>query len=436
MRVADSGGGTNWAAMTMEQMWVTLENQDTTAHWSLLSGWRKSYELTLQHLGLVQSFRDNLATAWPPDKSPASAAYLERLDDLIKHLQNTYDAAVANYSAFNSATSALADSRRKLKVVYDAYLANKGKIDAYDERMAKGNPGGGTSVARFTAPPPVTDQQQEQLTNQARSIMYGLSTEISQAHASLTKPAEYDPARIVAGTEKDHGGITYAPPVFPPLFPAGESNSSRSSPNISSSHPSPGTTVGHAASQPGLILGGVSPAPTVTSPAPGSVIVPPVPSDPLPGNPTNPSIALPRLPPSAGHSPAIGPTGGGLIRPGVGDSPAGGMRSALPGSVIGMPGSVPGQPGASRAAQRVSPVGGIIHPGSTGSRPSPSRPASGQPGIPFGGNAGRGARYRGDSEAHKWDPDNPWQTDEGVSPVVLPPSEMRFDPGPAIGFDR
>jgi hypothetical protein len=314
-------------------------------------------------------------------------------------------------------------------------VANKGKIDAYDERMAKGNPGGGTSVARFTAPPPVTDQQQEQLTNQARSIMYGLSTEISQAHASLTKPAEYDPARVIAGPEKDYGGITYAPPVFPPLFSTSESNPSRSNPNMSTSHPLPSTTAGNAPGQPGLVLGGVSPAPTVTSPTPSSGTVPPVPPSP-PGNPINPPIALPGLPPRAGHSPAIGPMGGGLIKPGVWDSPARGMRSMLPGSVIGMPGGGPGQPGASRAAQRVSPVGGIIHPGSTGLQPGPSRSASGQPGIPFGGNGGRGARYRGDSEAHKWDPDDPWRTDEGVSPVVLPPSEIRFEPGPAIGFDR
>jgi hypothetical protein len=33
-----------------------------------------------------------------------------------------------------------------------------------------------------------------------------------------------------------------------------------------------------------------------------------------------------------------------------------------------------------------------------------------------------------------WDPDNPWETEEGVAPVVLPPAEAgRLDPGPAIG---
>jgi len=50
----------------------------------------------------------------------------------------------------------------------------------------------------------------------------------------------------------------------------------------------------------------------------------------------------------------------------------------------------------------------------------------------MGGRAGR----RGKSdEAMSWDPDNPWDTDEGVAPVVLPIAEQRVDPGPAIGLD-
>jgi hypothetical protein len=42
---------------------------------------------------------------------------------------------------------------------------------------------------------------------------------------------------------------------------------------------------------------------------------------------------------------------------------------------------------------------------------------------------------RDESTAVKhWDPNNPWETAEGVPPVVLPPSEQRIDPGPAIGL--
>lgn len=448
---ADGGGGhggTNWSGMTMEQMWVTLENQDTTAHWSLISGWQKSYELTLQHLRQVQSFRENLATAWPPETSAASAAYLKRLDDLIKHLQNTYDAAVANHSAFSSATSALADSRRKLKVVYDAYMANKGKIDAYDERMAKGNPGGGRSVARFTAPPPITDQQQEQLTVQARSIMFGLSTEISQARASLTKPAKYDPKGFVTGGQERNGDTTYTSPVFPPLFPQeGESktpqNTSHTWPPATDSKP-----IGNTPSQPGLVLGGTPPPPVIS---PGNAgIIPPSPGPPPPNNTINPPIEIPVPPthtgPSSIPSRLPGPnTGGGLVKPGTGGTPTGGMRpmppsgviGGMPGGVIGgMPGAGLGQPGSARAAQRVNPVGGVLGLGNSSSRPSSPAGTSSRPGIPFVG-VGGGASHRGNSkEATRWDPDNPWQTDEGVEPVVLPPSEQRFDPGPVIGFDR
>jgi hypothetical protein len=46
---------------------------------------------------------------------------------------------------------------------------------------------------------------------------------------------------------------------------------------------------------------------------------------------------------------------------------------------------------------------------------------------------GRGRRGEGDANTH-WDPDNPWATDEGVDPVVLPPSDPDpIDPGPFIG---
>jgi hypothetical protein len=36
-----------------------------------------------------------------------------------------------------------------------------------------------------------------------------------------------------------------------------------------------------------------------------------------------------------------------------------------------------------------------------------------------------------------WDPDNPWETDEGVAPVMMPGRDnRRIDPGPAIGYNR
>jgi hypothetical protein len=51
----------------------------------------------------------------------------------------------------------------------------------------------------------------------------------------------------------------------------------------------------------------------------------------------------------------------------------------------------------------------------------------------------RGAGRTRDEEhnGQHWDPDNPWETDEGVAPVMLPSRETgRIDPGPAIGYNR
>lgn len=53
------------------------------------------------------------------------------------------------------------------------------------------------------------------------------------------------------------------------------------------------------------------------------------------------------------------------------------------------------------------------------------------------GAQGRARNRREQGESDRWDPDNPWATEEGVSPVVLPPDEQGpIDPGPAIGYSR
>ena len=98
--------------MDVIQMWQAIQNQDTTAHYQLLDGWRKSYELTLEHLGQVQNYRQNLAEAWPPEKSAASAAYLQRLDELIANLQSTYDAAVATHCRATTSRRSTPSTRR------------------------------------------------------------------------------------------------------------------------------------------------------------------------------------------------------------------------------------------------------------------------------------------------------------------------------------
>jgi hypothetical protein len=452
------GGGTNWNASDMATMWATLANQDTAPHWKMLSGWQTSYELTWQHLNDVKRYKENLIGAWSPEKSPAAAAYVERLDTLITHLQGTYDAAVANHTAFSAATVALADTRTKLKALYDEYVTNQGKIDQFHKTMASSSGGLSGQSAKKNLKPPVTDDRQQQLTWQARSLMFGLSSEVTQAHTSITKPTRYSADQYVDREKEYNSGSAYVPPVLPPLFNADSGSGSSRVPVGGSSHVTPnvsggiGMGSGSTIGQPGLVLGGTSPTPVINPPTFGPGIAPQPPITPQGNGIINPPIGLPGLPGSGALPPVTnvmpgGTNASGLVKPGIGGAPNGGMRPMPPGGIIGaMPGGGLGQPGAGgRTAQRISPVGGVISPAAGLGRPGAGGTGAGgsggsRPGTPMsamGGLGGRAAGRHGEgNESSRWDPDNPWQTDEGVAPIVLPSQEQRVDPGPAIGFDR
>jgi hypothetical protein len=442
MLIADGGGygGTNWMAKDVVQMWQAIENQDTTAHYQLLAGWRKSYELILEHLGQVKNYRESLAAAWPPEKSPAAAAYIQRLDSLVEHLQTTYDAAVANYGAFSSATLALSLSRDDVKKIYDEYTANQSKLEEFNNRPY-------VAAGKSAVPPqkpPVPDGRQEQLNNQARTIMYGLSSEVIQARTQITKPAVYDPSLGREGSDRDNGDVTYTAPVIPPVAtfdPDAGTSQSTSGPtqHSTTTHTTspgigPSTTSSNTARPPGLVLGGIQPTPPTT----GVLPQPPIGGGPLP-NLITPTPVLPPVPTGFGPPglpPGVGMTktliGEGQIRPAMG-----GMRAMPPGGVIGgAPGAGLGQPNVGgRSASRVNPVGGVISPSKAEGRLGPTSGRGSVSGQPVGNLAGRGSGHRDESDdALHWDPDNPWETREGVSPVVLPAAEHRIDPGPAIGL--
>jgi hypothetical protein len=424
-------GGTDWTARDVHQMWSVLANQETTPHWDLVSGWRKSYELTSQHLGRVKDYREKLAAAWPPERSPAAAAYVARLDALIDSLQRTYDAAVANYDTFGAVTGALSTSRHELKRIYDEYVANEGKIAEYEHRRATTSPRGRYAQPVGGSRPPVSPERQEQLTYEARRIMFQLSSEVTQARSRITKPPEYRTPR--PREDSPITGTFVGPPPIPPIVPLVE-RTSRGVPPATSSPlgvPSPtgpilgGTSPGSATTPP-VSAGGAPPLPPPATGTPGGIIAPPYPGV---------RAAAPGLRP--GGSPTIGPAPPVIGNPNATNHPmplgAPSGRSVPPGGVIG---GVPSSGGAHRGTagndpRRASPFGGVIGTGASSSalHTRGRRAGSGspmfEPSIPRSGDATRRRR---------WDPDNPWETEQGVAPVVLPPIEKHFDPGPAIGF--
>lgn len=469
MLIAGGGGGyggTDWNSKDVRYMWSAIADQDTDKHYDVVSGWRQTADLTLTHLGQVRMYRDNLASVWPPSKSPAAAAYIDRLDSLITSLQATHDAASANYTAFATVTLTLSLARNKLKPIADQYEANEKANLAWQAKID-------AQTVDPTEPPkisfpPVSSVQQEQLNNQARVIMYDLSSTVISGQSALQKPKPYDPNDLGSSdgeerTNRNDGSGFAVPPIIPP--PGGGSvASTRSSTPSSSFTTSQGNQLhtppiiptsggGHPTGQigGGPVLGGAGPG-TISPPASPPTLPPtptpgptPAPSPPglIPGllNPGNGGML-----PSATYAPGTSRLPGGTImRPSgaaptgrVVNPPGGVIGSSPSGNLIGQtpstaPRSRPGSPA------RVNPVGGVIEPnGSRTGRGSPPR----TPLHPQSTNAfatpsrTRDQRDDGSGERH-WDPDNPWATDEGVDPVLMPPPEAPpIDPGPAIGYHR
>jgi hypothetical protein len=92
----------------------------------------------------------------------------------------------------------------------------------------------------------------------------------------------------------------------------------------------------------------------------------------------------------------------------------------------------------------VNPVGGVIGgtgnprvgPSATGARAGSGVMTTGPMGM-SGANGRRAEPGAEELSERRWDPDNPWETAEGVAPVIEPDPISRIDPGPGIfGMDR
>lgn len=433
-------------------MWACLHDHDTANHWKQVAGWRKVCDLAQIHLGRLQEYRRGLAEAWPPETSAASSTYLTELDQLIDKVQRTHDAAAANYTALSAATQAIGTTRAALRKIYEEYAGKLQQKQAYDLMAADPKAVMGNRVTEA----PVTDGELERLNSQARAMMFSLSGELQQAQAALQKPPAVR-SPIQSG-DPDALGATPSPPTIPPIVPVPMPRSNNFA--------TPRYSVGDAAapvSQPqgvGPVLGsaanGLAGSPAAIN---TGATTPPASSGLHPGSGLPPAAPITSHP-AAGMSSRGQPPGGSLNRPST-QIPTPPLKSMPPGGIIGgIPGPSGGLLGPSAAQPRkINPIGGVIGGGGAGTGPAGgagSRPGSGRTtplhggltpigGAPaLGSSTGPGSPRRNsqiqgsdDAAKRRWDPDNPWETDQGVNPVVRPSDEQGpIDPGPAIGFNR
>ncbi|WP_189328455.1 hypothetical protein [Actinoplanes ianthinogenes] len=434
----DNGGGTDWTTQSVPQMWSMLESQDGTAHKDLLVTWKKSADLLVDHLSRVKNYRDSLAEVWPPEKSAAAAKYLDRLDDLIRHLSETYHATVQNHHALGGATSALVSARVKLAGIYEEYMSNQKVLDAYALKQQSSAQTLSKWRAVSLSPSAAVESRQLDLQVQAQVVMSTLSTDLAQAQLNITTPQPYIPGLSTREEGKGQGGrssgINNAPGGPPSKLQQGGAAPTPSS-NINLSNAGGGTNSadqhpngsglssrndkpdGHPT---GPILAG-STSNTSTPVATPPTLPPQSGSFPSPANglAIPPAVGLPPLsqqgtPP---HEPSPSHSWQG---PSSGTSAGKSSRQIAPGGIIGgTSNAIPARTN-SGLTQRVNPTGGLIGQ----SPPAIIQPRRQSP------NDRNGAPEIRDS----WDPENPWLVDKGTDPIILPPERKAIDPGPAIGL--
>lgn len=453
MLVADGGGGgrptTNWHAYDVPQMWAMLDGFDLAPQQAHVSGWQKTFQLTSMHLGRMRSYRDKLATAWPPDKNEAARVYIDELDKLIASVQATYEAAIENHRVMQTATGTVTTARRELEPIFQQWQSHDSTMAEYESRVAATRSG---TPAPIPGPPPLPPGWREDLNARARDVMNTASAELSAASYRVVTPPNYVAPKTGrdAGVERpNESGTVLVPPVIPPVVPRSAPNppaTPASGPLLTAGQP-PGFGTPLPTTSPAFpIVPGGGPVPGVIGPLPPS----PMPIGPsagrMPGSPT-PSPSVIGQPPAGPRPPAVPvPAAGPGLAP----------RPMPPGVVIGgAPGAGLAQPSTTRSVQRINPVGGVIGAMGAGARPAgaiPGSPASrtvaanGLVGQSFRtadghlvtvSNRPSPRRDERDDDAQRWDPDNPWATGKGVAPVVEPaPEPGDHDPGPAIGIDR
>ncbi|GAB1690757.1 hypothetical protein [Krasilnikovia sp. M28-CT-15] len=403
----------------------------------------------------------------------------------VLHINLVSDAIVASHKAVKPLYDEyVANESALAKYEQDVHEFGDGAKDIpFGKSIAEG-------AKRLFSDPPVADGRQDELTQRVRQEMTSLAGAAQDGAARIQPPTPYVPPKVspsqAAGEQKiggsggrSTGGAVRPPRIDPPAHtrtsPDGDTPTLGGSGGggvpspIGGAHPVPsGVHPGLSGSGPALaggIAAPVLPAPVHPVPAPG---VGPVPAPPPAAGGGLPGLLPGLAGPVAGFGP-VGP-GGGIAggvpagRPGAlpnSSGPLGGLRNGVIGGVPGaggisgqggVPGpggirgtsGIPGLGGAGSgglgagagARPRINPVGGVIGQQHEASAGSPGRGpggrvagSAGMAGAP-GGRRGRGGEP---ADGQRWDPDNPWETAEGVDPVIAPEqSSGQVDPGPGI----
>jgi hypothetical protein len=447
---ATGGAGTSWSSLSIDQMFAMVQGQSRAGYDQLIQGWQQSADVAESHIDYLDDYRSRLAVAWPPSTSEAAQACHGQLEVMIQNMRETWSVALSNRSTLETTAGALDSARADLERILKEYTRNEISLAEHDQQILTiARQYAGRPVA--TPASPVPAGRQAALEAEARAVMSSLSTDLAVAKSMIRTPPVYKLQETKGGTEDAQPGGSGVG--------SGAGSSGRAALRLSTLKDQRDAELAKRAdATSGGGAGRGHPSPSDETSGPVLVgINPPATGGPSASPPTAPHQSGP-LDPHA-SIPSQTPIGSGRITSPGGTDPFG--RSSPPGrtvsggkpmaggplgsfqpttGIIGGSGPVAGQPmgarpGSSRGTQRVNPVGGIL-----GQTPAPSRSAAGAAGQVLPGTANGRARRSGEQgderDERRWDPDNPWETDTGVVPVLDSPPETPISPGPAIGLNK
>src|SRR2546423_2252933 len=107
------GGRTPWESYDVPQLAGHL-TENLGRAWGQARAWHNAADTTAGYLDALRRLRANLVAVWPPDRSPAAKAYVERLDSLIASVDDVRDATAGTGEALAGVLSSLEGARPQM----------------------------------------------------------------------------------------------------------------------------------------------------------------------------------------------------------------------------------------------------------------------------------------------------------------------------------
>jgi hypothetical protein len=131
-----------------------------------------------QHRDVLQRARASLASAWPPERSPAAARFFEHLDNLIASMGEMQDVAVTNHGALSGVLTSLQQARTT--------------VDDLHVQWKAAAPAGRGLQQR----PTMMTEGQKTLNEQAQQHMVTADNAVSDHGSHMAAPPSVQPSRI------------------------------------------------------------------------------------------------------------------------------------------------------------------------------------------------------------------------------------------------